>query len=282
MLDGIPQPSLTNSVAQTTWSQVRYGNDNSHVSPTTILYLDDSAVGSVSADYPYGPGESFLLRPANWDAAFPGQQLAWPADATQPNFTFEDGTPIVPGTTPSSVWSRIANGIMEHNITPASLANDGLSIRMTSPFKSAAIILGFSSLTLRAGAEISCVIGWMERYQSPVSVAGIGNSMRIYTSTSGGVVQQLLRDQNTGSNDQIVGQPMNDGSSNYTERLVTPTGGWSEAQLNALKMRWSSDNDSLTVPRWFGIALALLEVHVTSADEPGQIGCTIESWGSIA
>jgi hypothetical protein len=315
MIDGVTQPQLTNPVAAGTWAMIRYGNSSTqHVGNVTKLYLDDSAVGSNGSSYPFGPGESHLLRVNDWVPFYPTQLIDYPP-ASDPNivmYWFEDGTKIFEGdigapwfitaTNPYDVWRRISAGVMENNI-PAASAGDGLSLQLHEGFTaSARIVFHFEDITLGADQEIGCVIGWIERYMSASPVPAPTAPLEIYaagpdTSTSppgpSAPLQLLLRDTNTGTSGNVItGRPLNDGNQPFMEKLITPSFGggedigmaWSEARLNSLVAVWTAASASSTEDpaRYHGLSLLALEAHLISDIEHSKIGCLNEVWGRIA
>jgi hypothetical protein len=104
----------------------------------------------------------------------------------------------------------------------------------------------------------------------------------------------LTGTENLGTNVQagnvggtVRGRPWNNGGAETLEKTNTPTGGWDQSKIDDLRMQWEYDVSGLGGPdssKYHGLAWFALELHLTSSDEPGDIGCVEalrEQWGAI-
>lgn len=266
MVNGVPQADVVTTQPAAFWGGVTM-HYRQVILPiaSQIAHSHDLAVSSTPSDYPIGPGRTVMLRPnANNHSVI-----------VTSTFAQEDGAPL-----DANSWQRVATGFppMGNAVTPAA-SDDGLSIRATAPMTlNNYVEFQFDDLpALLPGESVSCVHLWASMYRSATTPGGSGMAGDVYVQPG----NELIRADTMFGNSATVVLLPGSGSANVNN-IPAPAGGWTEAKVNSLSLRWRQRSTGGTASTFWGLSALLLEVHLTSDDEFSQIGCPQEAWGTIA
>jgi hypothetical protein len=237
---------------------------------TQVAFSTDAAVSFDPADYPLGPGRSFILKPNGviFNPIVPPTGLAG---------GYRRSWDLAEVTTGDDSWRGIADQVppLLHGV--ADTSGDGKMIEMYGPFQRArSLDITFSSYALEAGEEFAGMQMWIQHRSSTdnpptapeyeLRASGVGSvrasSIPLSTSISahawGGVVSRL--------------------------RPPTELYPLTQAKVDDVHVRWRTALTFTTAlpTEFIRLAAIFIEVHVVHpTQEFTAIGCPQGRWGSI-
>lgn len=263
-INGVAQTQVTHAATAADWTGLFGGRGINGLDSNTghvIVYHDDFAVTNDSSQYPLGPARSLLLHIDGF-----GTNVGTAA------FRDESGGAIT-GTS----WQRLNGGIppMPPSGTPPASAGDGLSLQMFGPFTTTNILeFTFDNVSLNAAIsqDVCAVQPWITGYESSPTPTNLGAMNTTGISSGGG---QWRTGFGSGTNVRFTPWSNTNGGT-LMFPIPPPAGGWTQTELNALKLNWhifANAADAST--KYYGISKMAVEAHLTSTKQPFPVGCSV-------
>lgn len=223
-VNGVAQTGTTTAVTAGNATAIAFGRDSA---ATGTYSYDDCRVSVTAADYPLGPGKVILLKP---DTAGTAAEIGTANGTT----TFTGNATV--GTTFDSalLLSRTSE------VPPAiSASADGFAQRTSGT--TIAVEIPMTSYTLGGGETIEAVVirvlGW--------SASALANTLELRAFDGNAETTVIAREDPNFDNSTATPA--------WWCATYTPSGGWSQAKLDALTIRIGYSNDVSPVPGAHGI-----------------------------
>lgn len=212
-VNGVDQPQATLALAASSFTTVPFG---ALTTCTLDAYIDDVVISATSADYPLGPGGVVGLSPNAAGTSNPGTNV------------IEDNT----------------GADVDDSTNPANVELDDVPLSLNTDYIKQ-VAVGTGNYAEVAFADISESVIWGAR----------GILAYMSSDTLGNEGGCIIRDSD-GQETTIWGNPTT--RADYSEssmfyksaQVLTPSGGWTQAHVNALRARIGYSNDISPVPYW--------------------------------